>query len=93
MFIPALKSKPLDPDEHLIGLEEMPEWARPAFEVANLTTQPTMLTELADSAVLSIFSRLDKLLRPLPIVTQGFQEQVPLAQSCAEPSLPDHTVL
>ncbi len=33
VFIPALKSKPLDADEKLVTLEDMPKWAHPAFEV------------------------------------------------------------
>ncbi|CAI0463771.1 unnamed protein product [Linum tenue] len=32
VHVPALKAKPLDPDEKLVNITEMPEWAQPAFK-------------------------------------------------------------
>ena len=32
IHIPALKPKPIDPDEKLVRISEIPEWAQPAFK-------------------------------------------------------------
>ncbi|XVF24492.1 hypothetical protein REPUB_Repub13aG0132700 [Reevesia pubescens] len=32
VHVPALKSKPLEPNERLVKISEMPEWAQPAFK-------------------------------------------------------------